>query len=251
MPLLMWAWLSAFSNAFAWHLTPPGSSRRLKYLRFRPLTLNIVCWTVPLVVFAAQLALVNLWPVKQGYANALSHELTALKMTLAASDPIFLEAKAKAQQATRDAEMFYQASWGVWAAAYGACWLVRNVLSASGTSFLIDDPFLQIYAVYSSLLLALMGRQLLYVDTITSDWTTQPLHQTSTDSESEATNRRSFSERTSNVFKRTSGATKDLFRRASTGSEIKVLSKRDLLKRNARLIWLEFFSFSFFTLCWW
>lgn len=109
----------------------------------------------------------------------------------------------------------------------------------------------QIYAVYSSLLLTLMGKQLLYVDTITSDWTTQAMTQAGQDSESDATTRRSLTERTSEVLKRTSGVTKDLFRRASHGSDMRVLSKRDLLKRNARLIWLEFFSFSFFTLCWW
>ena len=71
MPLLWWAWLSAFSNVFAWHMTPPSMSLAWRRLRFRPIVLNLVCWLTPMVVFAAQLAVVNVWPILQDRASAL------------------------------------------------------------------------------------------------------------------------------------------------------------------------------------
>lgn len=76
MPLLLFAWLSACANAFAWHLTPLGNSKMQHRLRLRPMTLNLITWITPIVIFAVNLALVILWPKVQGDARALKAQLS-------------------------------------------------------------------------------------------------------------------------------------------------------------------------------
>lgn len=66
------AWLSAFANAFAWHLTPNTTCAVTRFFRLKPITLNLVCWVPPVLLFAAQMAVVNVWPDMQSRVNALA-----------------------------------------------------------------------------------------------------------------------------------------------------------------------------------
>lgn len=76
MPLLLFAWLSACANAFAWHLTPLGHSKFQHRLRLRPMTLNLITWITPIFIFAVNLTLVILWPMIQQDAKALKARLS-------------------------------------------------------------------------------------------------------------------------------------------------------------------------------
>lgn len=133
------------------------------------------------------------------------------------------------------AEQFYQASWGIWAAAYGLCWTI--------------------YATYSLLLLSLLYKQMRITDNMMTTPKLQqpaahghilrhstsslfsgvvkllPLHQPTTKGSSDSQTSSRDSSNPSNVVQR-------------------VLSRRDVFRRNTRLIYLELVSFSVFTLCW-
>jgi hypothetical protein len=76
MPMLLFAWLSACSNAFAWHLTPMGNSKFQHYLRFKPMVLNLITWITPFAVFAVNLVLVIIWPILQSDAKGLRKSLS-------------------------------------------------------------------------------------------------------------------------------------------------------------------------------
>ena len=131
MPLFLWAWLSAFSNAFAWHLTPPDSSKKMGLTRFQPFTINVICWTVPIAIFAVQIALISQWPIRQGIANRKADVLATLKLSRLPDDPYLKTAANAANTALRTAEIYYQAVWGIWAGAYGTCWIVRAATAAA------------------------------------------------------------------------------------------------------------------------
>lgn len=224
MPLLLWAWLSAFANTFAWHLTPTPECRLLKLLRFKPRTLNIVCWLAPLVIFAIQLAVVNLWPIRHSSAKAATLHYETLRKTLDPTDPALETARQLGVRLMRRAETYYQGVWALWAFAYGGVWVV--------------------YTTYSFLLL----RQLRQQAALTGGFlATSP--KVSTIGRS-ATSHEKNDEMPaalppSNSFRRAS----EKLRQAGN-FEASRISKRELLKRNTRLVTLELVSFSIFTLAW-
>lgn len=128
MPVLLWAWLNACTSAFAWHLTPPMTSCAVsRRLRLKPIVLNVIATVVPLLVFALQLALVIEWPIlQQRYSDNLA-VLTKLMGSLSPEDRLLVAAQADTDVAFMRAQGMYQTVWGIWAAAYGLCWLVSEI----------------------------------------------------------------------------------------------------------------------------
>lgn len=249
MPLLLFAWLSACANAFAWHLTPLGHSKYQHRLRLRPMTLNLITWITPMFIFAINLTLVMIWPMVQKDARMLKARLIALEAILPDGaeevDVLALQYKRKLRQA----EGLYQAVWAVWALAYGVCWLI--------------------YTVYSSLLIALLGRQMKFITTTTAIPTDPqqagsnvstpgdtPPHSTSgmppDQSQNGTSHRRGQSgDRKSLGGSVKRGSTNTLRFIASVGPEMRYISKRELLRKNTRLVIMELATFSVFTIAWW
>ena len=224
MPLLLWAWLSAFANTFAWHLTPTPENRALRILRFKPRTLNLICWLTPMAIFAVQLALANLWPVRHAAAKAATLHYDSLRRTLEPDSAELEAARQIGLRLMRVAEHYYQGMWAIWAFAYGGSWVI--------------------YSTYSILLLRQLGQQAALTQTFMS---ASPNLSTS------LTTKPSYTEKgqTSPILPRSRS-----FRRASEklmqAGNVKPsqISKRELLKRNTRLVALELVSFSIFTLAW-
>lgn len=149
MPMLIFAWLSACANAFAWHLTPLGNSKFQHRLRLRPMTLNLITWLMPIFIFAVNLVLVIIWPMLQADAKALKVQLSMsessqmsakgtsadvtpslarLEAILPDDDPQLDQLTLRYTRKLRQSEGIYQAVWAVWALAYGVCWMVSRLL---------------------------------------------------------------------------------------------------------------------------
>lgn len=223
MPLLLWAWLSALNNAFAWHLTPIPECRLLKLLRFKPRTLNLICWLTPAVIFAVQLSLVNLWPVRHASARSATLHYEALQKELNADDPELEVARLLGVRLMHLAETYYKGVWAMWAFAYGSAWLV--------------------YTIYSALLLRQLGQQAALTGAFLTASPNLSKNGHAFPSSEKSGSQPSLPH--SSSFRRAS----EKLRQAGSfeGSR---LSKRELLKRNTRLVSLELISFSVFTLAW-
>lgn len=204
------------------------------------MTLNVICWVAPLAIFLIQLVIVGLWPIKVARSMQAAAAYAAAKGSLAAGDPRLQDALDAAYTAKRTAELYYQSSWGVWAVAYGACWVV--------------------YTIYSCLLLSLLSRQMAFVDTLGGhgSQTGAPVSERSKEKETEEPDgheekgqaqSQSIARKTSATFKHASSSTLKLIRRSS-GSDVQYISKRELLRRNSKLVAGELIAYSVFTLAW-
>lgn len=135
-------------------------------------------------------------------------------------------------------------------------------------SYLRNDGFaLQIYTTYSSLLIALLDRQMKFVSTAV---VTDPGNSRSTPSTpgeiasqvtpgtaSQNAQNAATSKRPSTGDRRSIGgsvkrrSTNTLRFITSVGPEMRYISKRELLRRNTRLVIMELVAFSIFTIAWW
>lgn len=118
--------------------------------------------------------------------------------------------------------------------------------------------------MYSSLLIALLGRQMKFITSTAI--VTDPQHarsSASTPGESASqtasgTPQPSIAPRRAQSGERKSlggsvkrGSTNTLRFIASVGPEMRYISKRELLRKNTRLVIMELVTFSIFTIAWW
>lgn len=153
-------------------------------------------------------------------------------MHLSPGDPLITEATDALNAAFDIASAFYQASWGMWAIAYGLCWVV--------------------YAIYGSLLLSLLGKQkesnnvLAGSPVARQEKVLEPVWREAHD----------LPDRRSSLY---DSLIRTVQRKSISAAESvgfpaglhRSISRRELLRRNSRLVWLEMLTFSIFTLCWW
>lgn len=131
---------------------------------------------------------------------------------------------------------------------------------------------IQIYTTYSSLLIALLGRQMKFISS--TSVVTDPQHaQSSVGGQTQSTPSEARETRTQNSDqvqqsrrepsgdrKSMRGSVRGSVKRRSTntlkfiasvGPEMRYISKRELLRRNTRLVIMELVAFSIFTVAWW
>jgi len=199
-------------------------------LRLRPRTLNIICWTAPVLIFAAELIIAMVWPVVNSDAKAHKLYLDSLLKAATTDDVAIAAAQKIADLSRKHAERIYQANWGIWAVAYAACWAV--------------------YATYSGLLIALLGSHLESVDYLSA----QRGQQRQAQAEAETIKSEEGAKDTEAQAKRSllskRGSLSSLLKIRSASSEDRYRSKVVVLRRNMRLVVMELVAFSIFTLCW-
>lgn len=174
MPLWSWVWISLFAPIYACHMFPPDaveeatSKRIAHWVRWRPKTVNSLCYGAPAVVglpiigfSAARAAMIANARACHGQLNFSSHLMLT---TDTRAHIMFCTGINDNASYLHSAGIVYQTLYSVWVVVFmftcAVGLLFFSAFAAQTDSILIPPTLMQLFIVYSAVLIRILKMQL-------------------------------------------------------------------------------------------